>query len=329
MIDNVQNNEKTNEIIYLDNFNQAFEKTKEKLTEALKSTPKHIRPYTSHLAKAQGKLIRAASLLACAVNGEGRINEEAVYAAVGVELLHLATLVHDDVIDDAGTRRGISTLNKQYDRKTAVICGDYLLCLALEQGKNLKQRDIELNNYMTQICLGELRQHENNFNFMLSPIKYFRIIKGKTAALFEASFFAGAVLSDEDKKNYHIYSKMGNYLGMIFQLIDDCIDFEVDEGVAKKPVHSDFEQGVITMPMIHALSYDEKLAEMRKKGELNSKAIIDSVRRYGSIFYTKGIAKRYYNKALKYLSLIGISEEKANRIKAIFDKAYNGLTGKK
>lgn len=319
---------KEKEINYIEDFDRAVELTRQNLTKKLNSTPRHIREYTSHLGAVQGKLIRALSLLACAEFPDGRISEEAVHSAVGVELLHLATLVHDDVIDDSRVRRGIATLNKKYDRKTAVICGDYLLCLALEQGRHLKYRDIDLSDYMTSICLGELRQHQNNFNFELSPVSYFRIIKGKTAALFEASFFAGAVLCDESIRQQKIYLRLGNYLGMIFQLMDDCIDFEESIDIAKKPVQSDFEQGVITLPMIHALQNDLELKNL-SVSEIVSENIFSAVKRAGSLAFTKGISKRYYKKALKLIENLNASDSKKDRIKLLFDMAYNGLSAKK
>lgn len=320
--------DKNKEIFFIENLDKAVALTREKLAKTLNSTPRHIREYTSHLSSAQGKSIRALSLLTCSELADGRISEEAVHSAVGVELLHLATLVHDDVIDDSSLRRGIPTLNKKYDRKTAVICGDYLLCLALEQGKHLKYREIELNNYMTAICLGELRQHQNNFNFKLSPISYFRIIKGKTAALFEASFLAGAVLCDVSVEEQKSYSKLGNYLGMIFQLMDDCIDFEESVDIAKKPVQSDFEQGVITLPMIHALQNDSELKDL-SESKITSESIFIAVKRTGSLAFTRGISKRYYKKALILIENLNASDTKKDRIKRLFDKAYNGLSGRK
>lgn len=162
-------------------------------------------------------------------------------------MLHLATLVHDDVIDDADLRRGIPTLQRMYGRRTAVICGDYLLAaslrLAAQVGDRERYLDLRLPDYVGRICLGELGQHLNNGNLELTAYRYLKIIGGKTAALFEAAFYAGALFFTEEERLIRRYARLGRQIGMIFQLTDDCIDFESDEATAKKPVRSDYEQG--------------------------------------------------------------------------------------
>ena len=121
---------------------------------------------------------------------------------------------------------------------------------------------------MSRICLGELNQHINNGNIDLSVHQYLRIISGKTAALFEASFFAGAVLAEKDQKEIKQYRKIGRYIGMIFQLTDDCMDFEETEQKAQKPVQSDYEQDVITLPLIYAFKHLAGLKDRARENAL-------------------------------------------------------------
>ena len=187
----------------------AFELVKAEINTILSKSPLIIREYTKHLMASQGKYIRATSVLLCAEDQDGRISPNAIKIAAAIEILHLATLVHDDIIDNADLRRGDVTLQKKYGKRTAVICGDYLLSVALQLAASIKNKkdylELELPDYVGRVCLGELNQHINNRNLNLSIYRYLKIISGKTAALFEASFLAGAIFSgckEEETKKY-------------------------------------------------------------------------------------------------------------------------------
>jgi geranylgeranyl pyrophosphate synthase len=117
---------------------------------------------------------------------------------------------------------------------------------------------------MTEVCLGEVRQNRNKHNYRLSEREYFKIIGGKTAALFEACFNAGFILAEEDKSMREVYLEIGGNIGLIFQLADDCADYEAPRKTAKKPVLSDYSRGVVTLPLIYALKKDE--ACLKKSG---------------------------------------------------------------
>lgn len=307
-------------------FDKALSLVKDEVDRVLSTSPFIIRGYTKHLMASKGKFIRANSLLTCAQNKDDLIHVNAVKFASAIEILHLATLVHDDVIDDADIRRGIPTLQKRYGKRTAVICGDYLLCIALKLAADVpnKQEYLNLNmpDYMTRVCFGELKQHINNGNFDLSVFRYLKIISGKTAALFEASFYAGAVISESDPSEVMKYKKLGRHVGMIFQLIDDCMDFEATVNIAQKPVQSDFEQNVITLPLIHAFANMLGLKEKAKKHEVSRKDIDEAVTKTDGILYTRMVAKKYYNKFVKTVDELEITEDKKRRLIAILDKAF-------
>lgn len=305
-------------------YDQAVALMKEKVDKALLTSPHIIRQYTVHLSGSNGKFIRALSILTCALNKENLIHPNAVLLAAAVEVLHLATLVHDDIIDDADIRRGITTLHKKYDKKTAVICGDYLLCKALAMCASVPNKEdylqLDMPDYMSRICFGELRQHINNGNLDLSIYSYLKIISGKTAALFEASFYAGAVLCEAEKKEIYQYKRLGHYIGMIFQLSDDCMDFDKTEQIAKKPVQSDFEQNVITLPLIHAFRNMENLKKVAKgltRIEINA-----AVQKTGGILYTHNISKKYYEKSLKIIDRLTAANEKKDKLKAILNQSF-------
>jgi len=315
----------------LTDLESALSLAQEEVDRALYSSPTVVRNYTKHLAGAKGKFIRAVSLLTCAADRDGFVDVNAVKLAAAVEVLHLATLVHDDVIDDADMRRGQPSLQKMFGKRTAVICGDYLLSVALRIAASVENKkdyidkgylDLKVPDYVGRICTGELRQHINNGNFRLSVLQYLKIISGKTAALFEASFYAGAQLSGCRQEEINAYKKMGHCLGMIFQLTDDCMDFEADESVAKKPVQSDFEKNVVTLPMIKAFHDDAQLLQKAQSNELTRDELNKAVIRTEGLAFTRMLAKKYYNKYLKLLGRLDISENKSKRLKEILNKAF-------
>lgn len=319
-------NQESTELIEIE---EAAERVKNEMNSALISSPAAVREYMRHLARSRGKFIRAMTVLTCSDNGEGYVPPDAIRFAAAVEILHLATLVHDDVIDDADLRRGDATLQKMYGKHTAVVCGDYLFCLALKQASLVQNRkdylDLEFPDYMSRVCLGELYETQNHFNLDLTFSRYLRIIDGKTAALFEASCFAGAIVSQQPSREMKKYKRFGRYIGLIFQLTDDCIDFEVPEKLAKKPVQSDFEQGVVTLPLIYTFSKDSSCKEKAREHRLAQPEMDSAVRRAGGLDFTHSIAKRYYDKALKILDSLNTTQAKKDRLQSILDRAFYGL----
>nr|WP_319487675.1 polyprenyl synthetase family protein [uncultured Caproiciproducens sp.] len=310
-------------------FDDAAERVKQEVGRLLSASPKLIRNYTQHLTLSWGKFLRSRALLTCAENGDGLIHPNAVKFASSIEILHLATLVHDDVIDNSNVRRGFVTLQKKYGKRTAVICGDYLFCLALEQASSILNKkdylDFNIPDYMTRICLGELKQNQNNNNLDLSVAGYLRIISGKTAALFEASFYAGSILCEEAKETVGKYMRLGHLIGMIFQLTDDCIDFEAPQQLAKKPVQSDYEQGVITLPLIYAFQARTDFKEKAKTEQISRNDINSAVAETGGLNYTRMISKKYYDKAFAIIEQLNASDGKKEKLHSILDKAYRGL----
>lgn len=307
---------------------ESMEKTKALIGTSLLMAPRIIRDYTAHLAKSQGKYIRARSLLVSALNEENLIHENAVIMGAAIELLHLATLVHDDVIDDSDLRRGKDTLQKRFGKRKAVICGDYLLSLALRLTSRIKNRedylDYDLPSFVSRVCLGEMDQYSNNGNLELSTMRYLKIIRGKTAALFEASFLAGGIFSNEPKNKEQEYAKLGRYVGMIFQLTDDCIDFEASREEAQKPVGRDMDAGVVTLPVIHAMKVSSEFKGLIMKG-ITSSELISRVTNYGGICYTKRISASYYQKACDIINKMQISDLKRAEMMGILNKAFYGI----
>ncbi|MBP1926543.1 heptaprenyl diphosphate synthase [Sedimentibacter acidaminivorans] len=310
-------------------YDDAIKLVKKEVDSVLSSSPRVIRGYTEHLMGSNGKFIRAISLIACAEDIDGLVHPNAIKFAASIELLHLATLVHDDIIDNANLRRGSVTLQKKYGKRTAVICGDYLLAVSLKLAASINNKEdyleLDMPDYITKICVGELSQHINNYNLDLSVYRYLKIISGKTAALFEASFYAGAVLCETDKVKINKYKELGRYIGMIFQLTDDCMDFETTEDVAKKPVQSDYEQGVVTLPLIYTFKNMLGFKEKARNKEVTRDDINKAVVKSGGLNYTHLLSKKYYNKALGLINELEITPSKKGRLIAILNKSFRVL----
>lgn len=307
-------------------YDEAFGEVKSDLNRILSTSPFIIREYMEHLSLSSGKLIRAASLLACALNDKDLIHRDAIKLASAIELIHLATLVHDDIIDNAEIRRGQASLQSKYGRRTAVICGDYLLCIALKTAATVEDKDSyvkgSIPDYMSKVCLGELNQHINNGNFNLSVYGYLKIIAGKTAALFEASFHGGALLAGGDKYFIKKHARLGKYIGMIFQLTDDCMDYEASQQTARKPVKSDYEQNVITLPLIYAFRKIETFKARAMAGKVSKGEIDRLVKNSGGLVYARSIAKRYHDKSLKIIDGMTLSDIKKEKLISILHRAY-------
>lgn len=306
-------------------YDEAFDLVQKQINQTLTKSPLIIREYTKHLALSQGKFIRAVSVLITAQDAQGQIHPNAVKFAAAIEILHLATLVHDDVIDNADIRRGNITLQKKYGKRTAVLCGDYLLSMSLRMAASVSEKDEYLSlgmpDYVGKVCLGELNQHINNANINLTFYQYLKIISGKTAALFEASFYAGAILSDCSKKDINNYQRLGFNIGMIFQLTDDCIDFDTTIEVANKPVQSDYEQGVITLPLLHALNKMDGLKTKAQEGTLTRSEINEAVAKTGGLDFTRYIVKKYYNKSSRLIDEIEATDTKKDLLVKLLNKA--------
>ena len=310
-------------------FDRAFELVRKECADIIGRAPGLIRGYTSYLTAAQGKMMRAAATLACSMDEEGNIPMDAVIFASAVETLHLATLIHDDIMDDADVRRGLVTLQKKSGKRTAVICGDYLLAAAMRQlsraTENDRYKSFDFSRYVERVALGELRQNINNKNYKLDVFRYLAIIDGKTAALFEGAYHAGALAGDESSERIALLRKLGRYTGIIFQLTDDCIDYEVSENKAGKPVQADFENGVITMPFIHAAAQDPSLAQAAQEGKLSKTQVFEAVSKFGGVSFTHNMAGSYYDKCLGIIDKLALTGKRKEILTGLLERAYKGL----
>ncbi len=302
--------------------------SKQFMDQALASTPAPLRPRTAYLAKAHGKFLRAQALLICARDETG-VSRSAAKAAAAVELLHLATLVHDDVMDNADTRRNQPTLFKKFGARQAVITGDYIFCMALRlaaeaAAETVKPED-DIPFIMEKICMGELLQTIHHRNFALNGVGYLRIISGKTAALFEGSFYTGAMLNEATRDQAKAFGEIGWLLGMVFQLADDCMDYEATKQQALKPVLSDYEQGVVTLPLIFALHHQPELKKRAQDGTLTKQEVQQTVQRTGGTSFTRRVARLYFNRAMRKLDALDAPVFQKEQISLLLKQAAGAV----
>ena len=207
-----------------------------------------------HIRQRGGKRMRPMLILLIAKN-YGEVNMTTQNAAVGLELLHTASLVHDDVVDESNERRGQASVNATYNNKVAVLVGDYILSTALlkvsfTHSEIIVQHLAELGRTLSN---GEILQLSNIQRNMISEEVYYSVINQKTAALFEACAGIGALSVNASEDRVEAAKKFGHNLGMIFQIRDDIFDYFSDETIGK-PTGNDMHEGKITLPAIYALT---------------------------------------------------------------------------
>lgn len=305
-------------------FGEGLQLTDKVIDERLTELASSLKTVTSYLTQAKGKGVRTSLLLLSAMQQNGLIRPVAAKAAASIEILHMATLVHDDVIDNAPMRRGIQTVHEKFGTKEAVICGDYLLCVSMNlifemlEGDNKDNERYSglirvLTGAMSKICIGEYEQMLQNGNLDINVPKYLKIIHGKTAALFYAASHFGAVFSDCDDDDMKRVSAFGRYLGVIFQIMDDCKDYEFSQDEAKKPVKSDASGGVITLPLIFAMQKNTEMKSLAREvmlSKVDSLMLAKEVVETGGVKDAKALAARYKQKAERAISAIKNEKKK-------------------
>lgn len=258
-----------------------------------------------HIRSRHGKMMRPMLVLLVA-KGLGGINDTALRAAVTLELLHTASLVHDDVVDESNERRGQLSVNAEYDNKVAVLVGDYLLSESLLQASmtgKLQMVEIIANLGKT-LSEGEIFQLSNIQDEQISEHAYFRIIRQKTAALFAACAHLGAIAADATPEQQEQARKLGEIVGICFQIRDDIFDY-FDRNVGK-PTGADMLEGKLTLPAIYALSScggerEIALAHRVKDGTATAEDVQTLVafsKRYGGIDYAESVMDSYLQQGL-------------------------------
>ena len=286
-----------------------FEEFKSLFDASLQSSNPLLSEVLTYIKQRNGKMMRPIlTLLMAKLFGE--INYSALHAALSLELLHTASLVHDDVVDESDKRRGQSSVNAIYNNKVSVLVGDYMLATSLKHSAMTGSiRIVDLVALLGQnLAEGEIIQLTNINASEFSEEVYYDVIRKKTAALFTASAEAGAVAvnsSDEMVQNARLFGEM---IGIAFQIKDDIFDY-YSSGEIGKPTGNDMSEGKLTLPALHVLNTlgDEKMCQLafRIKSldatDAEISLFIDYVKKNGGIEYARQVMVDYRNKALDLL----------------------------
>lgn len=278
------------------------------------------------LASSGGKRLRPSFVVLSARFGKYD-RQKTLPLAGAVEILHMATLVHDDVIDRAGMRRGKPTVSQKYGIDMAVYTGDFLFTkavLMLSGNVSAERLDLVARAVKT-ICEGEVDQFQERYDIETSLLSYLKRINKKTAILFAASCLLGAHSSECGEDTAKKLARFGFCFGMAFQIKDDLLDFLSDFETTGKPVGTDLPGGVITMPVIYALRSSGRLRELfkgysGKKGRLSLdeyRLVNELVRESGGIESTSKILRRYIDRGVKALDQLPESDERAILLKLL------------
>lgn len=269
-----------------------------------------LREASLHLLKAGGKRIRPVFVLLGAKFGHYDL-QRIKHVAVPLELIHMATLVHDDVIDDANTRRGKLTVRSKWDNRIAMYTGDYVFAKALSIVTGLSNPVIHqiLSKAMVEVCIGEMEQIRFFFHAEQTVRDYLLRIKRKTALLIAVSCQLGAIAAEADERTARQLYTFGYNAGMAFQIRDDLLDLCGTEKEIGKPPGNDIKQGNITIPVIFALqnlqlrpALLQELARIQAcDGQTDVSGFLHMIRNSEGVQRSEDLASRYIDKAIRAL----------------------------
>lgn len=283
------------------------------INEVNRSSEAYLNESVDYLTKTGGKMLRPAFFLIGSRFGpepDPEKKQGLLTLAAAIENLHLATLIHDDVVDDSPLRRGKPTIQARYGKEYAVYMGDYLLCQCfLMLAGHAYDRDTltVLARGVSQVCLGEIRQYQNRNNRTLDIREYRKIIAGKTAALFAVSLFLGAREGGAEEQVSKTLARLGYCAGMAFQITDDLLDYQGDAAVFGKETLADIRQGCYTLPLILGLKGSKgaeirKLLEVEDLGPREAAELGALLRTSDALKATEAAAAEYTRKAMNYLN---------------------------
>lgn len=280
-----------------------LESVEDTIKKSLRTRNKTVREALVGFVESGGKRLRPAFTILGATFGEYN-SEVIVPIAASLEVIHMATLIHDDIIDDAKLRRGEETVHSVLGKDVAVYSGDFLLTrgfmlVADYADLNMLKMVAKASAY---ICDSEIAQNEQRYDTDVSVKQYLKRIGGKTAALFGISLYMGAYKAGCPKKLVNKLGVLGNNIGMAFQIVDDILDLTGSQEKVGKPLLSDAAQGIYTLPVLYALRSEyrklalEALGRIQKDNGLSLYAVLDASK---AIERSKNLAEKFIQKALK------------------------------
>lgn len=287
-----------------------FDEFKELYDSTLFSTNPLLCEVLDYIKNRKGKMLRPILIFLIA-KLLGKVESSTLHAALSLELLHTASLVHDDVVDESDKRRGQSSVNALYNNKIAVLVGDYMLAASLKHSSLTNNIEIvklvaELGEYLSE---GEIIQLSSINDDVFSIDKYFEIIKKKTAALFMASAEIAALSVNASSKTIENFRLFGQYIGIAFQIKDDIFDYYSSNNIGK-PTGNDMNEGKLTLPALYVLNEYKDLEMITIAKNIRSQSatkddislFISYVKEKGGIEYAKNVMHELCDKAFKLIS---------------------------
>ena len=254
-----------------------------------------------HLLRAGGKRLRVALTFLGAGFGDRDPSRDTDIRklAAALELTHVATLQHDDIIDEADKRHGVPSVNANWTNTLSVLSGDYLFAksslLAAEVGGEVPH---VLAATIAALCEGQVKEIEGAYRTDRSPNEYLEVIERKTARLFASAAYLGARVGGADGQTAQQLERYGIAFGLTFQLVDDLLDFLGDERKLGKPIGTDLKEGVYTLPLLHAMGLRDEVAKLvRDTSEVRE--LVDTLHETGSFRYARSETERYAAEALE------------------------------
>ena len=287
------------------------------LVNRLDSNVDLINQMSHYIISSGGKRIRPLLLLLCA-RANDYDGDYHYSMAVVIELIHTATLLHDDVVDQSTTRRGQETANELWGNAPSVLVGDFLYSRAFEIMVEPNSMEIMkiLSKATNQISEGEVLQLLNIKNANVTQKEYYRVIERKTACLFKAACQIAGILSNSNQKVIEAMGKFGMHLGNAFQIIDDTLDYESDSNIIGKEVGDDLSEGKVTLPMIYALekctNSDKKILTdaIQNADASNINQVVEILMNVHAFQYSRDIANKESNMALESIDILPSSKYK-------------------
>lgn len=300
-------------VFILDLIHEELQRVEQKMRQASRVEYEHLATVLDYLLQSGGKRLRPALVLLSA-KFHPADPEKVISLAASVEMLHTATLVHDDMIDNSLVRRGNPTLNATWSSGATVLAGDFLFALAASlaaETENVRVMSLFAQSLMT-ICSGELRQVFSSRWRLPTREEYYQRIYSKTASLFAASTEAGAVLSGAPEPEVQALREYGRTLGMAFQIVDDVLDFVGDERELGKPVGSDLRQGIATLPVLYFHKMhptdDGLIKILNDSKEEEIRAIVAAIRESGAVESALDEARTFAQRSRESLQVLPHNE---------------------
>ncbi|NYF24502.1 polyprenyl synthetase family protein [Sporosarcina sp. JAI121] len=301
--------------LYVD-FRKDFAYIEKELERSVNSSSPIIRQASLHLLRAGGKRIRPIFVILASKFGTYSL-EDVAKVAVSLELVHMASLVHDDVIDDSDMRRGFKTVKARWDNRIAMYAGDFIFSRALTSIGEIEIPAVHqlLANTMLEICKGEIIQIDHQRKTDQTIRDYLRRIKRKTALLLSSSCELGALVSGADPEIVRKMRRFGYFTGMAFQIVDDILDITSTDKELGKPAGSDLLNGHLTLPILY-IKNDAQFRPYMERSfdgtltEADRQAMLSYIRSTGAIQMAQAVSDLYLQKAMDELSALPDGEAK-------------------